>query len=865
MANDTISAQAVTAHDEGAEKAVLGIMLLDSDATAEARRRLNVEDFYNPLHQAIFATACKLDDDRSPVEPTSILSELTRSGEAKNASETALYLTEIFSNAPAPASLQHYASLVRDAATRRGLASVGMKMQQMAALDGVENPTEIVERMRETLDNLAVDRLGSDIPLADEIVSATLDEIDALSKGGVVMGCPTGFSELDVALNGLRPGQMIVVAARPGVGKALALDTKIPTPTGWTTMGELNVGDKVLGRDGKATTVTGVTGVMLNRDCYEVKFSDGSTIIADAEHQWATDTLAERKSRRARKAPLGKVIKDSVTTLDILNTLMADGKTNHAVRVAEAIELPEAELPIDPYVLGAWLGDGNSRKANIYSADPEILDEIRKAGYLVNKTAGKDPYEYTILKHPARNKADKARVCINCDENFTAATSAQVHCSLECAAETRTNVARGTRFRVQELNTCDICEKEFEGFVGGRCNVCIKESFKTELVDANLIMNKHIPSGYLRASIKQRRDLLAGLLDTDGGAFASGRAEYYTTSTQLKNDVYELIVSLGYRAQVRTKQVKGRTEQSSTAYTISFTPGHNVFRLSRKAEKLALRSSSLSDERLAYRYIVSVTPVDSVPVKCISVDNEEHLYLAGESMIPTHNTAFALDIIRHAAFRQSKSVMMFSLEMSRNELMMRALAAEAYVDLGSLKTGDLDEHKWQQLASATRRMYGSKLGVDDTATVTMTDIRAKARAFQRVHGLDLLVIDYIQLMNSDRKTDSRQQEVSDISRGIKLLAKEFGIPVIALSQLNRGSEQRQDKKPVISDLRESGAIEQDADVVILLHREEIYEKESPRAGEADVIVAKQRSGPTGTIILSWLGKYSRFDNRTIQG
>ena len=194
--------------------------------------------------------------------------------------------------------------------------------------------------------------------------------------------------------------------------------------------------------------------------------------------------------------------------------------------------------------------------------------------------------------------------------------------------------------------------------------------------------------------------------------------------------------------------------------------------------------------------------------------------------------------------------------MSRNELMMRALAAEAYVDLQSLKTGDLDEHKWQQIAKATQRIAGGKLGVDDNATITITDIRAKARAFQRVHGLDLIVIDYLQLMNADRRSDSRQQEVSDISRGVKLLAKEFGVPVIALSQLNRGSEQRQDKKPVISDLRESG-------VVILLHREEVYEKESPRAGEADVIIAKQRSGPTGTVILSWLGKYSRFDNRSI--
>lgn len=445
MTANAIDVGASTVHDDGAERAILGIMMLSPDATSEVRRRLDVEDFYKPEHQFIYAAACRLDDERLPVEPTAVLSELTKRGQAKNSSETALYLTELFSNAPAAASLGHYAGLVRDAATRRGLALVGIKMQQMASIDGVENTTSIVEQIRDTLDNLAVDRLGSEVPVTDEILAATLDEIDALASGKSIVGIPTGFTELDESLNGLRPGQMVIIAARPGVGKS----------------------------------------------------------------------------------------------------------------------------------------------------------------------------------------------------------------------------------------------------------------------------------------------------------------------------------------------------------------------------------------------------------------------------------SLMMDLVRHAAFKQRKSVLVFSLEMSKTEVMMRALSGESYVDLHSLKTGDLDDHKWQQISNAASRMYGAKLGIDDNASITMTDIRAKARAFQRVHGLDMVAIDYLQLMNSDRKTDSRQQEVSDISRGVKLLAKEFGIPVLALSQLNRGSEQRSDKKPVISDLRESGSLEQDADVVILLHREEMYEKESPRAGEADVIIAKQRSGPMGTVVLSWLGKYSRFDNRTI--
>lgn len=447
-ANSSFDASAISVHDEASEKAILGIMMLSPESTAEVRRRLETDDFYLSRHQSIFDAACELDDERLAVEPTSILSRLIRSDKtAKNSSEIGIYLSELYADAPSAASLEYYAKLVRDAATRRGLAHVGVKMQQMAALQGRDDTTAIVEEMRSKLDNLAVDRIGSEVPIADEIIASTLDEIDVLASGKSVPGIPTGFKDVDYALNGLRSGQMIVIAARPGVGKS----------------------------------------------------------------------------------------------------------------------------------------------------------------------------------------------------------------------------------------------------------------------------------------------------------------------------------------------------------------------------------------------------------------------------------SFMLDIVRHAAFKQKKSVLVFSLEMSRNEVMMRAISGEAYVDLHSLKTGALDDHKWSQISKATERMAGAKLGVDDNAAVTITDIRAQARAFQRAHGLDMIAIDYLQLMNSDKRTDSRQQEVSEISRGVKLLAKEFNVPVLALSQLNRGSEQRTDKRPVISDLRESGAIEQDSDVVILLHREEMYDEESPRAGEADVIIAKQRSGPTGTVILSWLGKFSRFDNRTIPG
>jgi replicative DNA helicase len=218
----------------------------------------------------------------------------------------------------------------------------------------------------------------------------------------------------------------------------------------------------------------------------------------------------------------------------------------------------------------------------------------------------------------------------------------------------------------------------------------------------------------------------------------------------------------------------------------------------------------------------------------------------------------ALDVCRSASLHNNLASVIFSLEMSRTEITMRMLSAEARVPLQKMRKGMMDEDDWTRLARTMGDVNNAPLFIDDSPNMTLMEIRAKCRRLKQRHQLKLVVIDYLQLMTSGKRVESRQQEVSEFSRALKLLAKELEVPVIAVSQLNRGPEQRTDKKPMISDLRESGSIEQDADMVILLHREDMYEKESPRAGEADFIVAKHRNGPTDTITVAFQGHYSRF-------
>ncbi len=223
-------------------------------------------------------------------------------------------------------------------------------------------------------------------------------------------------------------------------------------------------------------------------------------------------------------------------------------------------------------------------------------------------------------------------------------------------------------------------------------------------------------------------------------------------------------------------------------------------------------------------------------------------------------TTLAVNIAENAALGAGKSAAIFSMEMSAESLTLRMISSLGRINQGNLRSGRLQEEDWPRIDSAMTQLGQAKLFVDETPGLTPTEIRARARRLKRERGLDLIVVDYLQLMQVAGNKENRATEISEISRGLKALAKELKVPVIALSQLNRGVEQRTEKKPVMSDLRESGAIEQDADLILLIYREEVYEPNTTRKGIADIIIAKQRNGPTGEVQLTFLGQYTKFEN-----
>lgn len=224
-------------------------------------------------------------------------------------------------------------------------------------------------------------------------------------------------------------------------------------------------------------------------------------------------------------------------------------------------------------------------------------------------------------------------------------------------------------------------------------------------------------------------------------------------------------------------------------------------------------------------------------------------------------TAFSLNLCLSAALKSNGSVAIFSLEMSKEQLVQRMLSAESQIAMGDLRSGNLKEEDWIGLAKAMNNLSNCKIYIDDTPAITVTELRAKCRKLKMERGLDLIMIDYLQLMNGSGKNESRQQEISTISRSLKAIAREMDCPVVALSQLSRAPELRADHRPILSDLRESGAIEQDADLVMFLYRDEYYFPDSEKKGIGEVIIAKQRNGETGTVELVWLGQFQRFADK----
>jgi phage terminase large subunit-like protein len=392
-------------------------------------------------------------------------------------------------------------------------------------------------------------------------------------------------------------------------GKALALDTPIPTPTGWTTMGDIKPGDYVLGANGHPVEVLAESEVFTDHECYRVTFSNGESVIADAGHLWLTSSLRDEKT----KVRTTEEIAETVST-------RSDGARNHSIRMPDAVDLPHVDLPIAPYTLGAWLGDGHTHSGLLTTMDEEILEAIRSEGYAVEYRHNNGSRASTYIIQPGdRNLCPRGH-------DLT---------------ERRKASKPGTHAK------CPQCERAWDHFHrnGTPLPPIVPRSFHEMLRESGLLGDKHIPAAYLRASKAQRLALLQGLMDTDGTVSKNGGNVAFTTKLEgLASGISELLASLGIKHSVSLKPSTIGGVVKGYYYTVLFFAYRDelpVFRLQRKLDRMRLSSGVKNSARSKSVQITSVEKVDTVPTKCICVDSDDHLFLFGRTMLPTHNSSIA--------------------------------------------------------------------------------------------------------------------------------------------------------------------------------------------------------------------------------
>ncbi len=784
-------------HNLDAERAVLGAVLLEGrEALPRVVEVLRPSDFYTEAHRAIYQAMLTLFDRGAPVDSLTLSEELRRTDQIQFVGGPAA-IALLMEEASIAAHLGSYTSIVRDMAVLRELIQTSTQIitQAFEAKDEVQT---LVDDAEKRIFSLAERRLeGSALPVG-KILKNTFEYIERLyERKEHVTGVATGFDKLDLETSGFQPSDFIIIAGRPSMGKAQPLDACVRTLTGWKRMGELRVGDELASVDGEPSRVAGIFP-QGPRQVYRVRFSDGRSTECCAEHLWRVHYRGWPQPRVLTTAEVGALL----TRKRYRHRLWVDA-------VSGAGGIGGETLPLDPWLLGALLGDGKlSGSSMMFStADEEVLELVRAHTgdeFAVHPAGG---YDWRIVQAAGSPRRGVSGVMAN----------------------PIMQALRGL----------------------GLWNVRSEAKF--------------IPRLYLDASREARLHLLRGLMDTDGWVERWGSVRFCSTSEQLARDVAELVRSLGGWCSVRRRTTTfrdsvGARKDGRSAFVCNIQCGapKSIVSLSSKRGRAAD-----APRRRRRPVFVSIEPTRITATQCIAVTHPSRLYVTDDYIV-THNTAFALNIVQHVGVTLRGTVLMLSLEMSAQQLVQRMLCSEAKVDAQAVRTGFLSSSDWHRLTAAAGRLSEAKIFIDDSPGVTVLEARAKARRMMAERGLDLVVIDYLQLMRGRAALDNRQQEISEISRSLKALAKELNVPVVALSQLSRAVEARanRDFRPQLSDLRESGALEQDSDLILFLYRAKVYKEDVPpdRENIAEVIIGKQRNGPIGTVEVVFLPQYARFEN-----
>lgn len=806
----------LTPHSLEMEQAILGGVLVAEVGRQEAtsnpgldavtRVGLKPEHFYEPVHAKVFDLMLRLGAEQRAVTIFSLKPFLEEIEIAEGVTSSK-YLAMLAGAAITAVNLPDYAKLVIELARRRLLIDECGAVQTDVVSATPDRTTE--EMAAAAMQRLqAIAESGSSVitrKTIGESAASMLAHAKLVKEQGIEANLiPTGFRDLDRMTGGFEGGTLWVMGGRPGMGKVHPLDLIVETPAGRRSWGSVKVDDLLFGRDGSPTKVL---EIFPNPplQMFRVTFDDGSSTEVGGDHLWNVRSRAQRVS--------GDVSWQTLSTFDLIAARVKrrDGgswRCNFEIPDHGPAEFAPRPVALDSYLVGVWIGDGTRGSPCYTKPSLEIAERLRRSGYDVR--VAKDGKHYRI-----HGVADLFR-----DGVFL------------CGSHER-----------------------------------------------------FIPDEYKFNSVSVRRALFEGLCDTDGEVYSSCSIGYSTTSRRLAEDVVWLARSLGCKAMVQPKPKRGRYRGSDgvliecrDCWRVTINASFNPFTHTEKRERFKVSSA-----RYRTRWIDSIEPTRIVEGMCVRVAAPDHLYLANDFIV-THNTSLMVsssNAIGRMSVRRERNdqpgwgVHEFSLEVTENQLMARHVAdltrsGRRGISFGSIMRGDLADDEMWTVEDAVKRFDDMPIVVDYAPRLSVADIAMRVRAekarFARQNvALKVVFLDYLKMIKaSDRYKGQRVYEVGEITGALKALAKAENICIVLLCQLNRANEARDDKRPGLADLRESGDIEADADVVCFLHREAYYIEKSAKfrendsetlalhaemVNQAELIIAKNRAGPTRTVMV----------------
>ncbi|MGC2235824.1 MAG: replicative DNA helicase [Pyrinomonadaceae bacterium] len=845
------------------ERVILGAILLDNQLISQAIENLAAEDFYSPLHRRVFKAMTALFERAERIDPILIGEELKKDGSIDSIGGIAT-ITNLTYGLPHFSDILDYTKVVKDKSMVRNLIKVCNQITS-EALAEEDDAAMILDHAEQMIFALADERTREGFAHVKPVAESVLAKVQEYAKreSHALTGLATGFRDLDEKTSGLQKTDLIIVAARPSMGKCLNAESEIIlADASVSTIEEIyhQKSAKLLTiKDDFKFTLTDASDFIDDgiKPVFRVTTRLGRQIETTITHPFLTingwQKLEELKPSDKIAVPrilniFGKTVWRKCE-VKILAYLLGDGCLT---KKSPEFTVGKFNLKDDFVASVETFGEVEAIQSN--SANRTYSLRVRKIG---GKTQGKNSltlwlkklgvwgcnsHTKFIPKDVFTLKKELLALFINrlfsTDGWASILTSGQIQIGFASVSEKMIRQIQHLLLRfgvIANLKKRSIKYKDSRNRAW-QLDITDSKSIKTFASEIG-IFGKEKKIGEILEILENRN--------------------YQTNKDLVPIEVWEYISAIkgleSWSSLARRAEIKGYTN----VHAGKRAPTRQ--RLSKFAAALSDKYlENLSESEIFWDEIVSIEYAGNKQVYDLTIP-KTHNFVAND--ICVHNTALCLTLAQNAAILEKAVVAVFSLEMSKEQLVMRMLSSEAKVDAHRFRTGYLTRDEWGRLAEAIGTLSDAKIFIDDTAGISVLEMRAKTRRlFAEQKKLDLIVVDYLQLMSGSGRTESRQQEVSAISRELKGLAKELNVPIVALSQLSRAPEARNPPRPMMSDLRESGSIEQDADVVAFIYREDYYKPTEENAGIAELLISKQRNGPTGTVKLAFLKEFTRFED-----